>query len=356
MGRKRHSAEEVINKPRHAGVSGRSSYSIGVLKMLPIFRQGPTSLAAIIKTSPSTSWRGATRGLRATRLNRHVLACMMLFAAASPASAGTVSLFSFNGGVNQTQNAPGLATLTFSDSRMFGQANAYEFTAGVGASSFATGRSRRMAAQATASYTSVFRTTNLEPAPGELGRFVEFDIRIDGTASASGQPSPTNPSVFGSSQATYSARWSLSVVGVGGAISGGGQFTVSFLDNGTTTTSVVGNPTSTTQRLYLTPGDVVTLSLTASTGAFTDPAGFFEGDFGPATAAADFSQTLAWGGVRNTYSSSGVPLGLGQLSLLGDDGFDYVNPAGPNPYVPAPGTASVAAVAVLALGRRRRKA
>ena len=318
---------------------------------------GASSAVRFNGLAQSAERSGGGRRRLASRLNRGAAAFAWSAAAAVPALAGNVSLFSFNGGVNQNSSAPGFATLTFSDSRMYGEANAYEYAAGVGASAFATGRFAGMAAQANARYTTVIRTSNLEPAPGELGRAVEFDMRIDGTASASGQTSPGNPNVFGSAIATYSAQWTIAVSGLGGtgSIAGGGQYTLSFLDDGTTSTTVVGNPTSTTQRIYLTPGDVVTLTLTASVGAFTDPAGFFPPDMGTATAAADFSHTLAWGGIRNTYTSSGVPLGIGQLSLLGDDGFDYVNPAGPNPYLPAPGAVIVAAVAIPALGWRRRR-
>jgi hypothetical protein len=256
-----------------------------------------------------------------------------VLAGASWAQAGTVSLYAFNGGVNINDANPGFASISFSNSAVTGTAHADEYTGGVGAFATATGRHAGMAAQAFASYSTTY-TVDCQPAPGELTCGLDFTVVMTGDASAHGNPN-SNPNSFGSAEAGYTANWSLSVLRPGGGrlnVAGGGEYHFYFHDSGNTETVVVGTPFTTTQTFYFQPGDEVTLSLKASAGAFTDPSGLFPPDMGSASATANFSNTLRWGGVSGAFSGTGQALDLGAVHLLGADGFDYVQAAALNPY------------------------
>lgn len=288
-----------------------------------------------------------------------VLACAL--AAATPAAhAARASLYSFNGGGTLAdQTAPGSASVSFSNSAMSGSAHADEFTGGVGAFASAIGRHAGMAAQASAASVSRF-TVDCKPAPDEQTCDLFVPIIISGSLSAHGAQN-SNPLVFGSAQASYSADWTLRIARDGLTVRGGGQVTFSFYDDGRTEEVTIGAPHTTLNVFTFEPGDEVTLSLSASVGAYTSPSGFFPPDMGTASAAADFSHTLRWGGVSEARSAKGELLDLGQVRLLGTDGFDYVNAAPANPFaspVPEPATALLGLLggAVLLAGRARRRA
>lgn len=271
------------------------------------------------------------------------LACLALAGAAGPAAAGRAMLFSYNGGgfipPDQTnQVGTGRTTVQASTSAFFGQANAYEFLGGIGVSAFATSRGLNMQAQAFASFSqSMTAVCPLDDAAGDLlaGCILPISIVADGQTSASGNPNSNNPTVFGTAQASYNFRWTISGRGIN--IEGSAVVDQRSLDNGTHTLDITGNPLGGVHEVVVNNGERITITLQAGAGAFTDN----NGD-GMASAVADFSHTLRWGGVQGARGVNGQVLAAGAVQLLGDDGFDYMNAAPPNPFtspVPEPATA-----------------
>lgn len=290
------------------------------------------------------------------------LACLAVAGAAGPAVAGQAMLFSYNGGgaipPGQTnQSGPGFVTVLASSSAFFGQANAYEFLGGVGVSAFATSRGLNMQAQAFAGYSqSMTVVCPLADAAGDLlaGCILPISIVADGQTSASGNPDSGNPKVFGSAQASYNFRWTISGPGI--HHEGSAVVDQRSLDNGTHTLDITGNPLGGVREVVVNNGDRISFTLQAGAGAFTDNLGD-----GTASAVADFSHTLRWGGVSGATGANGAALAPGSVQLLGDDGFDYMNAAPPNPFtspVPEPATALLWALggALWLLRRRVRPA
>jgi hypothetical protein len=155
-------------------------------------------------------------------------------------------------------------------------------------------------------------------AAGDLlaGCILPIGIVADGQASASGHPGSGNPTVLGTAQASYNFRWTISGPGI--HHEGPAVVDQRSLDNGTHTLDITRNPLVGVREVVVNNGD------------------------GMASAAADFSHTLRWGGVQGARGVNGQPLAAGSVQLLGGDGFDDINAAPPNPFtspVPEPATA-----------------
>lgn len=295
-------------------------------------------------------------------LARAVLALSALLTA-SAGHAGNVQLFSYNGFIppdQRNQSGPGFVTAQVSHSAFFGNANAYEFLGGAGASAFATSRQLNMQAQASASFSQGMTAR----CPVASGCTMLVSIQVDGSTSASGTANPGNPNQYGSAQGAYNFNWSLTGPGVSAA--GFAVVDHRFNNDGTSTLDIQGSPFSRVFEITVRDGDRLSLGIRVGAGAFTD-------NFGPATgfASGDISGGVRWGGVSSaSVASSGMgamaglassaALDLSQVSLLGDDGFDYINAAPPNPYLaavpePASWLLCLAGVAAL-LARRKRSA
>ena len=286
--------------------------------------------------------------LSTTCLRWGILACM---AAAGPAVAGQASLFSYNGNgsippgqTNQFGN--GYVTVEASNPGFYGQANAYEFLGGVGASAFATSRFLNMQAFSRASF---IQTLTVECADSGgfivLGCFLPITIVADGTTSVSGNPASNNPTLFGSATAKYSFNWAIGGTRSGQGASGFGEVDERINTDGTRSLTIQGNPSTTVTEILVFHGDRISLSMSAGVFVSADNIGD-----GGASAAADFSHTLRWGGVSGATSGNGLPLAPGQVRLLGGDGFDYMNAAPPNPFTTPVPEASTWAMLVTGLG------
>lgn len=276
--------------------------------------------------------------------------------AVAPAQAGQVLLDSYNGNSaipdsQRNQSGPGFVQSEASTSAFYGQASSYEFLGGIGVSAFAASRGLNMQARAFASFGQ-----NMTADCGAVSTCtMTFTVLADGTTSANGNANSNNPGAFGTSQSAYNFNWSLNNSSAG--VSAGNSATVDqrSQDDGRHTLDITGNPFSTVHNLLVHTGDRLSLFLQAGAGAFTDNNGN-----GDASAATDFSHTLRWGGVLSLTDLDGAPLDLDLARLLGDDGFNYINAAGPNPYttpasngVPEPASWALALGGLALLGRRR---
>ncbi|MBL0089615.1 MAG: hypothetical protein IPP44_24260 [Ideonella sp.] len=230
----------------------------------------------------------------------------------------------------------------------YGLASAYEFLGGIGVFASASSRALNMQAQAFASQSAV-----MTAHCGALSDcLMTISMLADGTTSAQGRAATTNPAVFGTSQAGYNFNWTLS----GGAVNLAGGATVDerSLDDGRHTLDITGNPFSTVHTIRVHEGDQLRLFMQGAAGAFTDN----NGD-GGASAVADFAHTLRWGGVQGVTDLLGASIDLSQVQLLGDDGFNYVQAAGPNPFtsghsVPVPASGALVLAGLGLLHRQRR--
>lgn len=267
---------------------------------------------------------------------------------AGPAQAGRVMLFSYNGGGNL---ADASADDTVSVSRAGGYAAAHQYGGGVGVMASAISNAINMQAQAMASSVRTFTVSCPLDDLASIQCGLDFTMLVSGSTSVSHTADAGNPVMHGSAQAGYSMNWVVS--GAGFSVSGGGSVSEFAYDNGKREKFETGQPFSSHQLLYVDNGSQVTISLSASAGAFTDNSGT-----GTASAVADFEHTLRWGGLLGAYDADGHALDLSRVSLMGSDGYDYVHAAPPNPFVPGipePGTWALllSGLAVVAVRRRR---
>lgn len=267
----------------------------------------------------------------------------MLTVAATPASAAHVTIYP-KGGSRIDDSGPGLASVEKSTSGVYGLGRAYEFLGGAAASSSAAARApkgvggdQNIQVHASASFADKFRVgpADLDPSNNLGGGiyFLGYKVRATGDLSFSESAISMNPS------AGYTFAYNVgSQMGSGGLYRGlyeGKEFTY---DNGP------GGVFSETLLVGL--NEVVSVNLNAGTfasaSAYCGPVGC------ESSALADFGHTLAWGGIHSVQyrDASGklvdAPAGF-RLKLVSETtGFDYWNPAGPNPYttaaVPEPAT------------------
>lgn len=256
-----------------------------------------------------------------------------------------------NGGGNLADQS---SNDTFSVSRAGGYAAAHQYGGGVGVFASAVSRGINMQAQATAhSITSFTVNCPLEDLDG-LVCGLDFTMLVSGSTAVGHQRVDSQSLLYSSAEAGYTMSWAVSAPGLNAT--GGGEVHKYADGSDSHYTTESGEPFSSHRVLYVDNGARVTISLQASAGAFTDNLG----DAG-AHATADFEHTLRWGGIRSAFSAAGRPLDLGQVHLLGEDGYDYVHAAPPNPYVsqvPEPANALLMALglaAVLARGRLARR-
>jgi hypothetical protein len=278
-----------------------------------------------------------------------LIAAFALFAGA--AHAGRVTLFSYNGGGNIGDlSSDDTVSIARGNGSFIGHAAAHQYAGGVGVFASAASHGLNMQAQAFASSNTSF-TVNCPL--GELDSLtcaLDFSMLVSGSAAASHSHDSVNTVMYGTAEAGYTMRWTVS--SPTGSLSGGGEVHRYAYDNGHTTEVLIGDPFSSHHLFYVTNGARVTISLQASAGAFTDNAGD-----GGASAVADFEHTLRWGGINAAFNASGQALDLNQVHLLGDDGYDYVKAAIANPYVsavPEPETWALMACGLAALAWRRR--
>lgn len=270
---------------------------------------------------------------------------------AVPALAANANLFSYNGGGQlKNESADDFVSVSRATPLVFGMASGQEFTGGAGVFASASSIGQNMQAQASARRISTFTVSCPLLELDDLVCGLDLSFIVSGQATASGLPSSGNPTIFGTAEAGYIARWSLTTTLANA--SGGGEVHSYSRDNGQHEETVIGDPFTSHHLVQVVNGSQVTLVLQASAGAFTDN----NGD-GSASASADFSHTLRWGGVSAVYDPRGNALNLGGLHLMGSDGFDYVHAAPPNPYasaVPEPAAWGLMATGLLVLGCRRR--